>query len=230
MKASVLTLAFALLAALALAACGSGRHERSPATVATSQTTSRSDPSPRTQPRMFADYDDDDYLHGYADQDADDHHQPKDRDGDIDARASTGYYDEDDSGVRDFGRPATAAERAPIVALVARYYSAAAHDDGARICAMIDLPLARAYVRTVGNGGAHFARGLSSCQQIVSKIFAGATRMLAFSLRLGITGVRVSHHVALVVLGVRPFPIRVFEAIREAGRWRVYGSLDTEMP
>jgi hypothetical protein len=217
-----------LLAALTLAACGSSGHTRLSASTGEGKTSSQ--PTPRARPRMFADYDDDDYLNGYQDEDPDDHHEPKDRDGDIDAQPSTGYYDGDDSAVRYYGRPASSSERRSIVALAHRYYDAAARDDGAAICPLVYRPLARSYVQQFGVDGPHYLRGLRSCPAIASKFFAGATRMRAFAARLGITDVRVSGNVALVVLGLPPFPIRVFQAIREQGKWYVFGSLDSEMP
>jgi hypothetical protein len=230
----ILALATGLLASAALAACGTSERTRSSATASVATTQSASSKvatgGTRAQPRTLADYDDDDYLHGYEDNDPDDRHEPKDRDGDIDAESAGHYYDRDDGSVRKFGRPATPSERRPIVALAKRYYSAAASDDGARICAMIYRPLARSYVETVGEHGPRFVRGLKSCSQILSRFFGGASQSVAFDLRLGITQVRVARGIGLVVLGNKPFPIRVLEVVREHGKWFLYGSLDSEMP
>ena len=216
-----------LLATVGLVACGGSGHDASLATTAVASHA----PPPRAHPILLSDYDDDDYYHGYGDEDSDDNRAPRDRDGDSDERPNRGYYDRDDGAISRFGRPASAAERAAVVALAKRYYAAAARDDGAPICAMLAPALARAFVESVGEHGPHFTHGLRTCPQILAKVFAGATTpMLAFSLRPAIASVRVSHNMALVVLGAKPFPLRVFSAVREGGKWYAYGAFDSEVP
>jgi len=216
-----------------VAACGGLQHGSTATNQALAKghqvspvaTTDRIRPHP-----LFGDYDDDDYLYGYNDYDPDDHTQPKDRDGDIDARGGGRYFDRDDSSIISFGRPATPGERRAIAALAEHYYAAAARADGQRLCAMTYRPLAASYPNTIGENGPRYLHGLHTCAQIISKAFAGIPQMLPFSLRLGITDIRVSGKVGIAVLGVAPFPLRLLKVFHERGKWTLYGALDNELP
>jgi hypothetical protein len=186
--------------------------------------------SGRSRRHVFGDYDDDDYYTGVSDNDNDDLPDPNDRDGDSDGHTDA-YYDQDDSSVRTFGYPATRSDRRLIVALLKRYYTAAVAGDGAQVCSLVYSPLVKSYTQDLGQNGSRFLRGLRGCAQIVSRILmVGRSALAIVALRPGITEIRVSGRLALVVLGTNPSPIREIEVIRDQRIWMIYGPVDNEVP
>jgi hypothetical protein len=109
-----------------------------------------------------------------------------DGDGDID-RLTTGRYDTDDDAIPGFGQPADAPDRRAIIALIGRYYAAAAAGEGARACSMLDTPIVESVMEEHRRGKGPASLQGDTCAQIMSKLFEQRHRELAED----ITGYRV---------------------------------------
>lgn len=179
---------------------------------------------------LSGDYDGDDYYANRGDADNDDSHILKDRDNDADSKNHS-YYDADDGMVRSFGRAASAVDRGAIMALVRRYYSAAAAEDGRAGCSMLLGSVARSIPQTLGRPpGPPYLAG-SACGAIVTKVFEQDHRQLAiYAKRLHVADVRVAGDHGVVVLDVRPLPARQILVKREGDVWKVDTLLDNELP
>jgi hypothetical protein len=179
---------------------------------------------------LNGDYDGDDYYANRGDADNDDSHAPRDRDNDADNRSHS-YYDVDDRGIRGFGRAAGAIDRGAIVALIRRYYAAAAAEDGSAGCSMLIRSVASSIPQTLGRPpGPPYLAG-STCGPIVAKVFEQDHRQLAiYAKRLRVADVRVAGDHGVVVLDVRPLPARQILVKREGEAWRVSTLLDNELP
>ena len=176
---------------------------------------------------QLGDYDEDEWT-GQSDKDNDDELTV---DGDGDTDGGRGHYDADDRSFTTFGRPAGAGDRRAIVSLVKRYYTIAAAGDGTRACALIYAPLASGYPEELGEFGARYLRGLKTCATILSRMFEPNRSLLAtYAARLRVGAVRVSGGIGLAFLTSEEMPTRKMETIREAGRWRMYAALDSELP
>ncbi len=224
-----------LLGVLAIALLSAGCDACGGAGSAASTTTRRMGTSALVAPvarDLSSDYDGDDYgrksLGGDADDD--DIGAPTDRDGDTD-NGSGSYYDGDDSRARDFGHAADTAERTAITALVKRYYTAIAAQDGAAACPMVVSAEASSVPETLGRpGGPPNSRG-KTCAVVMSKVFALFHKQLSVeAAELEVTGVRVKGNEGVVVLGFKSLPGRQIGVAREGGVWKVTSLVDSELP
>ncbi len=101
----------------------------------------------------------------------------QDQDGDIDSLGQGGRYDTDNDAILTWGPPADGADRAAIVALLKRYYTAAA-GEGARACTMLDPLIAETVEEDRHAGrGPRLPRG-SMCAQIMASMFEQRHREL----------------------------------------------------
>ena len=181
---------------------------------------------------QFGDYDDDDYYDNarHHDGDADDSDRTKDGDGDYD-NSGSGYYDSDDNSVRRFGHMAPTTEAQTIVALVKRYYRAAAAGNGAQACALVYAPLAKTFPEDLAQAGPYYLRGSKTCPIVVSKLFKqNHLQLSTYAARLQISDVRILENLGLVVMRFKGLPGRYVEVIRAHGSWWMYSLLDNEMP
>jgi hypothetical protein len=144
------------------------------------------------------------------------HHSDRDNDND---------HNDDDSGVLGFGHAADAVEMSSLVALVKRYYAAAAAANGAQACALLVPLQAESVVEEDGRSGK--LRG-DSCSVVMSKLFRLNHALLAGKARaMKIIAVRIRGDTGLVAI---EFP-EIYEARqigvrRVAGGWKVFDLLD----
>jgi hypothetical protein len=142
----------------------------------------------------------------------------RDRDNDDD-------HNDDDARVLYYGHAADAADRRSSIALVKRYFAAAAAEDGKRACGLLVPLLAESVVEEDGRSPGLRGR---TCAAVVSKLFKMRHRMLLEKrAALEVIAVRVKGDRGLVVLN--------FPEIREArqlgerrvdGRWKLHELLD----
>jgi hypothetical protein len=153
----------------------------------------------------------------------------KDADFDNDGKhENTGYFDYDDSTVRDFGHPASAADTRAATALVRRYYAVAASEDGAAGCSLLYWTYADSVVEDQGSGaGPPLLRG-KTCAVVMTKLFAYMHAQLTALAE--ITAVRVKGAEAFVLLGSTTRPASYVRLHRERGGWKLYGLLDRPLP
>jgi hypothetical protein len=183
-----------------------------------------------TNPHNFGDYDPDDYDTRFSDGDNDDIRGPRDRDNDLDNKTGS-YYDRDDSSVRAFGRPAGPADQRAITALVKRYFTAAAADDGHMACSLLYSKLAKIIPESYGKPpGPAYLRG-KTCPEVMTKLFERNHEQLsAYIASLQVAGVRIDHDGGRAVLRFAALPGRQIEVEREHKKWKIYALLDRELP
>jgi hypothetical protein len=177
MKSLPVLLAVALLGMWA-GACG-GLHKgtaASPKVSASNVGTAASSGTARTSATASGDYDNDDGRRSGVDDDA--------------------------ITIRSYGYAAGPAERFLIVALVRRYFAAAAVDDGARACRMIDKGLAKAVPLDYGKLGPSYLHGGKTCAAVLARLFKhDRRRLVAEARQLKVTGVRLEGGEGFVLLG-----------------------------
>jgi hypothetical protein len=154
---------------------------------------------------------------------------PRDGDQDIDS-LGPGPNDSDGDAHPTYGPAPSTAERAAIVALIKRYYAAAASGRDAEACAMLDPLLAEATVEEHAAGkGSRSPRG-RTCAQLLAKIFAQHDRELredVASLQVGWIQLQVRQRrraVALVRFG--PTRERIVDLHRGPGTWQMEALFD----
>ncbi len=227
----LIALALALLGCGAVSGCGSGGAHADSASSAASNAAATSTSSSGYVPRKFGDYDNDDYYNDSSHSDADnDDQKPTDRDNDSDNPTGS-YYDSDDNPIRFYGRPASAADRRLITALVRRYYAAAAAGDGSTACEMMTAPIVNSIPHTVGGpAGPPYLRG-KTCPLILSKIFKQNHEQLStYNALMHVDGVRRSGDQALLIMRFKGLPARDIEVVHEHGTWKMDALLDDELP
>ncbi len=155
-----------------------------------------------------------------------------DNDGDLD---TTGHLD--DLRVREYGHPASTADRRAVTALVKRYYAAAAAGGGVTACALMisriasepDLGEAAEEIYPLAPGVPPLHG--ESCARIMSLLFDEDHRHLAAdSATLYVILVRVDGIHGLALLGFRATPERQIAVEREGGVWKIDALLDQELP
>jgi hypothetical protein len=139
---------------------------------------------------------------------------------------------DDDRSVFEFGRAATPSEQRPMVALLKRYYAAAAAGDGLTACPMIYSIVAEAATEEYGRAPNLPALHGKTCAVVMSKLFRQSHRSLRVKLAtLNVTNVRIEGDRALVVMSFATTPEpRKIPLHREGGRWKVQELLDSGMP
>jgi hypothetical protein len=140
-------------------------------------------------------------------------------------RDNDGDHNDDDSGVLYYGRAADAADRNASIALVRRYFAAAAAEDGATACSLLVPFIAESVVEDDGRSPG--LRG-GTCAAVMSKLFRRRHRLLALKNdTLRVLEVRVAGGKALAVLDFPSIPeVRQLVERRVGGRWRLLVLLD----
>lgn len=140
-------------------------------------------------------------------------------------RDDDGDNNNDDSQTLEYGHEATAAERPAILAVLRRYYAAAAAADGAKACALLAPFIAESVVQE--NGHRPELRG-SSCSAVMSKLFRHSHTLLsAENATLKVLTVRVQGGKALIVSHSSALrEVRQITERRIGGRWTVLELLD----
>jgi hypothetical protein len=148
--------------------------------------------------------------------------------------------DDEPHGNSDIGNDATAllatysddldaTEKQRVIALVKRYYAAAAAGDGAKACSLLQSSLA------VGLAEAHgqsTREGAKTCASALSALFEQQHKQLAADevTTMGVTDVRRKGSLGLVILGFKRMPEGEILIEREGGDWKINSLLDSEMP
>jgi hypothetical protein len=140
-------------------------------------------------------------------------------------RDNDGDHNDDDEGVLHYGHAADAAVRRASVALVMRYFAAAAAEDGARACSLLAPFIAESVAEQ--NGHSPALRG-ATCPVVISKLFKLHHRRLALkNTTLRISEVRIEGDRGLVVLAFPTIPeVRQITERRIAGTWRLLDLFD----
>lgn len=146
--------------------------------------------------------------------------QAADVDGDSD-------NNDDDYG---YGIAADPADRLAVIALVRRYYAAAAADNGTEGCSLIYSLMAEEIPELYGEASGPPALRGGTCAIVMSKLF-GLHRGLLITddESLMIRSVRVKRNRALAILSFRGQPQRDILVHREFGSWKIDELLDSEL-
>jgi hypothetical protein len=151
------------------------------------------------------------------------HDNDVDYDNDVTGNRGTGYFDNDDGSVRDFGHDAGATDSRAISLLVIRYRSAAWNGDGRKAYQLLYGPLARIVPEDYGGSySPAYARG-KSCAVVMSKLFKHSHAQLAGTFH--VTSVRVAGDQGDALLGSRTRPASYAEVRRERGAWKIHSLL-----
>lgn len=143
--------------------------------------------------------------------------------------APHGRYDGDDSEILSYGQAASPADARMIVALVERYYAAAAAGNAAGACALTYFILAETLPEDYGGPpGPQYLRGAMTCQAVLSRVFAHFHTQLVRPMT--VTGVRVDGDLAYVVLSSTTMAPGYMEAKREGSVWKIDRVLAAPLP
>jgi hypothetical protein len=150
----------------------------------------------------------------------------KDDDDDSDKRPH-----EADNESEVFGHPADATDTRLVTELIKRYYTAAAHENGASACRLLYSVFAEAIPETYGSStGPPGLRG-DSCAVVMTKLFKQQHRQLSGGATVKVATVRVDMNRAVALFGFdgrRATHYRL--AHRERGAWKLEMLLDVERP
>lgn len=139
--------------------------------------------------------------------------------------------DDNNSAVRDFGRPATTADARAVSVLLARYYAAASAGRADVACRMILANVVRAMPVSYGVDGPSYMRGGKTCAQLLARLFRHERRRLAAETpRLTVRAVRLEGDHGLVLLGFGRLPEREIGVQRESATWKLAAPFDGELP
>ena len=156
---------------------------------------------------------------------------PSDRDEDSDSN-SKGRYDSDDTSVLSFGHAASPLEKTQITALVQRYYTAAAAQNGAEACSLLYSTYAEATPEDYGTHppGPAYAHG-TTCPQVLTAIFKHFHAQITAKLpKLKVIHVRTRAHQGIVVLSFGTMPETEMHVLREGHTWKMLALIDTKLP
>lgn len=140
-------------------------------------------------------------------------------------RDNDGDHNDDDEKVLYYGHAADPADQSASIALVRRYFAAAAAENGATACSLLVPFIAESVVEDEGQSpGLHGG----TCAAVMAKLFRRDHRLLALKNdTLKVIDVRVAGGKALAVLDFPTIPeVRQLVERRVAGRWRLLELLD----
>ena len=151
---------------------------------------------------------------------------PEDNDSDEPVPESYKFPDSDDRPVFEFGKPARAATRGEIAAVVKRYYAAGAAGDGAGACEVFMPFLANGAAQeyTLPGQSHHFP----TCAALMSAMFAQSRQEL--SAPVTVVSVRVRGHEARAIVASRTLRASQLELMRHAGSWRMLALSGVVLP
>jgi hypothetical protein len=154
------------------------------------------------------------------------HVSPKENE--LDAEEDRAGQDSDDQAILHFGQRAAPDEARFVVALVRRYYAAAAAHDGSKACALLYSQLAEAVPKDYGKfPGPPALRG-ATCAVVMSKIFKQQPRRLTSTPH--VLQVRARGNQGLVLLRAGRRSERHLLIHREHGVWKVWALFDLGTP
>ncbi len=211
-----------LMAAVAISACG---HQRTHiAAHVSNPTQTKGGAATTASSRRFHGDEDDDDRRGEsaatAEIDSD-----SDFDNDAADSASKGYFDKDDTRLRNIGHVATFTDRRAIVTLVKNYYAAAASDNGAVACSLTYPVRAESLPEDYGPT---YSPGATTCAQVLTAVFK---RLHAQAASLAeVTDVRIEGRQATVLLRSTSIPASMTQARRRGSTWMLDHVLATPLP
>jgi hypothetical protein len=223
-----------LLACAVTSACGdsggTGHGSERPAARTSAVRTASTDAAALVRAHNFNDGDND----PHNDSDPDDLHRDK---ADIDNDEpedkmnpeNDSYHDKDDGPIAAYGHPASRADSRQVVALVKRYYAAAAAANGSQACSMMLARLRDSVVEDYGRPpGPAYLRGGKTCAEIATRQFRHAAAELSAGVE--VTGVRVNGANGLALLRSAVMPASYVPLEREGRRWRIVSILGQSLP
>jgi hypothetical protein len=230
MKPTLAVLVIALLS-FNILACGSNKAV-TPAPQASQSaqapdgaTTSRS--TPTASPHGYLNDSDNDVI-GDADND-NNHDNDNDNSEDHKPEDNGSYHDSDDS-IAAFGHAASATDRQAITATVKRYYAIASSGDGSKACSVLIPSLAKAVPEDYGQGsaGPAYLRTGRTCPAVMALLFKSMRAQLAAP--VNVTGVRISGHKAVALLGSTTTPASEISIQRKGGVWMIGSVIGGALP
>lgn len=145
--------------------------------------------------------------------------------------------DDDDLGIRGYGREASAAERLAVSDLVKRYYVAAAATDGAAACRLIarDVISGRNLTLSIPAPYASVAVAAlfrrKTCASVETRLFKlEEARFKATLPRIEVASLRIGRGRGLAIVISKEVPERVVDVLYTSAGWMVNGLLDDELP
>jgi hypothetical protein len=130
-----------------------------------------------------------------------------------------------------FGQPASAADKRVITALVKSYYTAAAAEDGAKVCSLIYSIFEEAIAEDYGQPpGPPSLRG-KTCPVVMTKLFKQRHKQQVSDLAaLKVTGVRIKGRRGFVLLSFATPGKRYITVKSEHGAWKINALVDNPVP
>jgi hypothetical protein len=154
-----------------------------------------------------------------------------DRDNDADSKGHT-RYDSDDKKVLDFGHAVSASDRAPLTALIRRYYAAAAAQDGAKACSMLYSVYAETLPEDYGASppGPAYARG-TTCAAVMTKVFTHSHKQIVARLpKLEVSRIRIEGRHGIAILRFGAMSAQEIQLEREGRSWKILALAGNELP
>jgi hypothetical protein len=138
---------------------------------------------------------------------------------------------DDDADVRDYGHPARSVDRRAIVALVDRYYAAAAATDGHEACSLLRASVAEGLAAGADAGpSGSSSTAQRACALTVSKLFRyAAGRSGGGAGRVRTVAVRSVGSHGLAIVRLPSGEERYMPVVREHRVWKVGAPLDSGM-
>ena len=153
-------------------------------------------------------------------------------DSDKDNDVGAPYDDTNNDSALDYGHAASSADKQAVTALVKRYYTIAATDDGAQACPLIVSGLSKAVAEDYGHGsaGPSYLSSGTTCQAVMTLLFKHNHDQLAYELaKLEVPRVRLIGHNGIAILRFGALE-REISVSREGHTWKLETLLDTELP
>jgi hypothetical protein len=141
--------------------------------------------------------------------------------------------DKNNNAVLNFGHAADTSDTRAIAALVKRYYTAAAREDGAAACSMIYVTLAEALPEDYGAGspGPPYLRAGTTCAGVMQLLFKHYHGQLTAELPLlRVARMRLDRRHGLAILRFGTMPERQISVLRERRTWKIDTIIDYEIP
>jgi hypothetical protein len=136
------------------------------------------------------------------------------------------------NSVLDFGHAASQTDRRTVMALIKRYYTAAAAGDGKAACSLILPSVARSVPEDYGHApGPMYLRGGQTCPEVVSRMFAHLHRRLtADAATLQVTHVRLKTTGGYAVMRFGASGEHEIPIVRDGIAWYVSSLIDDPLP
>jgi hypothetical protein len=150
-------------------------------------------------------------------------------DGDKEADDGTGVSkgtNDDPPFLAAYGDEANQATKRAVTAVVKAYYAAAAADQGAKACSLLDTSLASGLAEQQASGSGQ------NCTSALSLMFQQQQRQFVRDevATMAVTKVRISGHQGLAVMGFKAMPESDILLALEGNRWKIGALFGSELP